>query len=277
MEFQWLLNVFIAPAIWLARAKPGRGAIAESLVLVRRCTGKSSAVNFPRRSGYRKVLSPTRRKRLNDGSRSSRATLSKRLSRSPRPILTAAGAAGGPANDRAHTRKSRGWGPRDPDNPARRLFLPAKNNVAQDVGGLAFSVEPFTLPSGIETSRILWERDPVSMTADEAMQPPPENGERTMTEDAVELLRAILTNGPLLARDIKRQATDAGISDKTLRTARQRLNVTVDREGFGATQRRSGRSVLAHSYPQTPFMPTRRVGHKWMTRARVDKAVRRVT
>lgn len=133
------------------------------------------------------------------------------------------------------------------------------------------------MPSGIETSRILWERDPVSMTADEAMQPPPENGERTMTEDAVELLRAILTNGPLLARDIKRQATDAGISDKTLRTARQRLNVTVDREGFGATQRRSGRSVLAHSYPQTPFMPTRRVGHKWMTRARVDKAVRRVT
>ena len=148
--------------------------------------------------------------------------------------LDGCGAAGGPANDRAHIRKSRGWGPRDPDNPARRLFLPAKNNVAQDVGGLAFSVEPFTLPSGIETSRILWERDPVSMTADEAMQPPPENGERTMTEDAVELLRAILTNGLLLARDIKRQATDAGISDKTLRTARQRLNVTVDREGFGA-------------------------------------------
>ena len=117
----------------------------------------------------------------------------------------------------------------------------------------------------------------MSMTADEAMQPPPENGERTMTEDAVGLLRAILANGPLLARDIKRQATDAGISDKTLRTARQRLNVTVSAKGSAQTQRRSGRSVLAHSRPQTPFMPTRRIGHKWMTRAQVDKAVRRVT
>ena len=211
MEFQWLLNVFIAPAIWLARAKPGRGAIAESLVLVRRCTGKSSAVNFPRRSGYRKVLSPTRRKRLNDGSRSSRATLSKRLSRSPRPILTAAGAAGGPANDRAHTRKA---GDGDPEIPTTRrgaFFLPAKNNVAQDVGGLAFTVEPFTLPSGIETSRILWERDPVTITADEAMAPALVDGDRTMTEDGAELLRDVLIAGRVLARDIKRRAADAGV------------------------------------------------------------------
>ena len=47
MEFQWLLNVFIAPAIWLARAKPGRGAIAESLVLVRRCDRKVLSGQFP--------------------------------------------------------------------------------------------------------------------------------------------------------------------------------------------------------------------------------------
>ena len=78
---------------------------------------------------------------------------------------------------------------KDQDNPARRLFLSAKNNVGKDGSGLAFSVESFTLSSGIETSRVLWEPNPVTITADEAMGPPLEDGERTMTEEAVDLLR----------------------------------------------------------------------------------------
>jgi putative DNA primase/helicase len=72
------------------------------------------------------------------------------------------------------------------------------------------------------------------MTADEAMAAPPEETERTMTDDAVDLLRDVLRAERMLARDIKRQATDAGISDKTLRVARQRLAVVSSREGFGA-------------------------------------------
>lgn len=123
---------------------------------------------------------------------------------------------------------------KDPDSSARRLFLPAKNNVAPDVGGLAFTVEPFTLPSGIETSRILWERDPVTITADEAMAPAIVDGDRTMTEDGADLLRDVLLAGRVLARDIKRRAADAGVSDKALRNARQRLGIVVTREGFGA-------------------------------------------
>ena len=123
---------------------------------------------------------------------------------------------------------------KDPDNPNRRLFLPAKNNVGKDQSGLAFSVEPFTLPSGIETSRVLWEPDPVLITADEAMASAPEEGERTMTEDAIALLRDALSFGRVLSKDIKRQATEAGISDKALRTARERLAIIPSREGFGA-------------------------------------------
>ncbi len=116
---------------------------------------------------------------------------------------------------------------KDPDNPARRLFLPAKNNIGPDIGGVAFGVEPFTLPSGIETSRILWEADPVTITADEAMAPAPEDGDRTMTDDATDLLRDVLIVGRVMARDIKRRAAEAGISDKALRNARQRLGLAV--------------------------------------------------
>ena len=123
---------------------------------------------------------------------------------------------------------------KDKDDATRRLFVPAKNNIAGDVAGLAFKVESVTLTNGIETARILWEPRPVIISADEAMAPAPDDGERTMTDDATDLLRDTLAAGRVLARDIKRMATDAGISDKALRNARNRLNVVVAREGFGA-------------------------------------------
>jgi hypothetical protein len=142
---------------------------------------------------------------------------------------------------------------KDKDDPTRRLFLPAKNNIASDVGGLAFTVESFALPNGIETSRVLWDSQPVTLTADEAMVPAPEACEQTMTEDAIDLLRDMLVGGRILARDIKRRAGDAGISDKALRSARQKLGIAVSREGFGADTR-SYWSL--HSCPADSFVPT---------------------
>ena len=153
---------------------------------------------------------------------------------------------------------------KDPDNPVRRLFLPAKNNVAADVGGLAFTIEPFTLPSGIETSRVLWERDPVTITADEAMAPAIVDGDRTMTEDGADLLRDVLMAGRVLARDIKRRAADAGVSDKALRNARQRLGIVVTREGFGADCRTYWSLADAAVVPSDPTYAHESI------RARVD-------
>ena len=146
---------------------------------------------------------------------------------------------------------------KDPEDANRRLFLPAKNNIGRDVGGLAFSVEPFTLPGGIETSRVLWEPSPVMTTADEAMRPAEDDSDRTMTGDAVDLLRDILIAGRVLARDIKRRATEAGISDKALRNARTRLQVAVSREGFGADTRTYW---SLHSCPADPFVPIAAIG-----------------
>ena len=42
------------------------------------------------------------------------------------------------------------WGvARDKEDPARRLFLPLKNNIGTDEAGLAFRIESYQLPSGI--------------------------------------------------------------------------------------------------------------------------------
>ena len=119
------------------------------------------------------------------------------------------------------------------DGDDRRLMLPAKNNLARDTQGLAFAIESVTLPSGIETSRIVWEPDPVAMTADEAMACQPDEEERDAFDDAVELLRHILKDGPVGAVEIKKEATHLNISEKVLRRARKRLNIATERQGFG--------------------------------------------
>ena len=60
---------------------------------------------------------------------------------------------------------------KDQNEPQRRLFLPLKNNLGRDMIGYAFTVESITLGYGIETSRISWEQEAVTITAEEAMTP----------------------------------------------------------------------------------------------------------
>jgi len=58
---------------------------------------------------------------------------------------------------------------KDKANPHRRLLLLLKNNLAKDSGGLAFSVQSASLGNGIETSHVVWEREAVTITADDAL------------------------------------------------------------------------------------------------------------
>src|SRR5260370_1957280 len=51
----------------------------------------------------------------------------------------------------------------------RRLLLPLKNNLAPDRIGYAFRIENRTVGDGIKTSAVVWDHDPVSTTADEAL------------------------------------------------------------------------------------------------------------
>jgi hypothetical protein len=57
----------------------------------------------------------------------------------------------------------------DRDDPDRRLLLHLKTNVSKPCEGLAYRIDPCVLPSGIETSQVVWEREPVTITAREAL------------------------------------------------------------------------------------------------------------
>ena len=117
---------------------------------------------------------------------------------------------------------------KDEHNPQRRLFLPSKNNLAQDTTGLAYTV--VTAPNGAPI--MAWELEPVTITADEALAPLEPNEEHTATDEAVDFLRDVLSGGSIKASQVQKEARQAGISDKSLRRGRERLGIKPRKSTF---------------------------------------------
>lgn len=125
------------------------------------------------------------------------------------------------------------WGvARDKENPARRLFLPLKNNLGNDQTGLAFTVEGFRLPSGIEISRVVWEGEPVTITAEEAFAPEGDREDKSAVEDAREFLLGLLAEGPVSSRQVYLQGREAGHSERVIRRAQKALGVEAVKGGM---------------------------------------------
>ncbi len=120
---------------------------------------------------------------------------------------------------------------RDPNVKTRRLMLPGKNNLAVEGSGLAFTI------TGQPVGAVVWERDPVRMSADEAMAD--ENSQasgRDETEQsaAIEWLQselADLAEHPV--KDIRAAANEAGIGWRSVQRASAKLRVCRHRETFG--------------------------------------------
>lgn len=116
---------------------------------------------------------------------------------------------------------------KDSPNESERLFLPLKNNLANDKGGHSFTVESCTV-NGIETSKIQWTNKVVTQTAEELMSIH-HGGGRALAE-AEDFLVDLLGSGDVLQIDVFEKAKEAGISDATLRRAKYKLKVNSYRE-----------------------------------------------
>ena len=111
----------------------------------------------------------------------------------------------------------------------RRLFLPLKNNLAADRFGYAFRIEDRVVAHGITTSAVVWDHEPVTITADEALAA----AAKGRKSGAIDFLEQVLSDGPVDQTEIVRLGKEAGYSEKNLRTAREKLGVTPKKEGFG--------------------------------------------
>lgn len=79
----------------------------------------------------------------------------------------------------------------------------------------------------------MYESTPVTITADQAVAAVEGNGQaRTDKAEASDFLRDILANGPLPAKQVKVEAAEAGITPKSLRSAREALGIKPEKSGF---------------------------------------------
>jgi putative DNA primase/helicase len=128
----------------------------------------------------------------------------------------------------------------DPDNPERRLFLHAKNNLAVPPQGLAFRLEQTLVDEGkaIYASHVKWELDHVAMTANEAMAADAAGSNKDKSakrESAKDFLKQMLADGAAADVDeVNKQAKSLGISEGTLERARHDLGVKAIRVGGAA-------------------------------------------
>src|SRR5262249_12931229 len=119
----------------------------------------------------------------------------------------------------------------------RRLFLPVKNNLAPLGKGLAFRLEQRLVDDpakAVVASSVVWETEPVTITADQALQAADDQGTgkgggKGAEADAEDFLRVVLAAGPVAVQAIETEAKEAGHSWATVRRAKDKLGVVAVR------------------------------------------------
>lgn len=157
---------------------------------------------------------------------------------------------------------------KDKNDPGRRLLLPLKNNLAKDTGGLAFSIADYTLESGIETSRIEWEPEPVTITADEALSASVRRQENSQIEEAKRFLSELLDNIARPSSEVKAEAEEAGYSWATIRRAQEELGIKPKKETYNGGWIWRLPNDLKHEDAQTPLQT-----NEHLRRDRMNKGV----
>jgi hypothetical protein len=106
---------------------------------------------------------------------------------------------------------------RDPDDPAARHLQMVKNNLAEDCRRIRFGLEP-----GEVAAKVVWDSE-FSTGVPEII----EEAVPSKLEQAERFLGQTLAAGPGLASKITEEATELGISTRTMERAKKTLGVRV--------------------------------------------------
>jgi putative DNA primase/helicase len=115
---------------------------------------------------------------------------------------------------------------KSPGDPLQRLMLPAKLNLAPDQSGLSYTLVEVTP----ELVAVKWgER--TTLSADSVLAPE-DAGQRSERLEAQEWLTDRLSDGPVPAGQVQKDAKDAGLAWMTVRRAKNDLGVLSTKGGF---------------------------------------------
>jgi putative DNA primase/helicase len=115
----------------------------------------------------------------------------------------------------------------DPEDESRRLFWRELSNLAPGKQGCSYRLVTKHVETDhglLETSGVEWG-GAVDVDSRRVLAGPSEEGEHHERDEAVEFLLDLLSDGPVSARDVEKQAKAARISQATLRRAKAQLKV----------------------------------------------------
>jgi hypothetical protein len=117
---------------------------------------------------------------------------------------------------------------RDPDDENKRAIVQTKNNLAPHGPSIGYK---------LEGDRFFWTGES-DLTAGRILSVVSNDDERSALSEAVDFLRSALASGEREVDEVKAEARRAGVSDATLRRARERLNLKAIRRGMPGTRQR---------------------------------------
>lgn len=115
---------------------------------------------------------------------------------------------------------------RDPDDEDRRLMVTAKMNLTAESNGLAFR---------IDDSAVVWDDEPVDLSADELESlevSSRENSKGAAKLRAIEFLEITLGPGEMVSTELFESADRSGIKEKTLRRATKEMGCRKRKAGM---------------------------------------------
>jgi len=114
---------------------------------------------------------------------------------------------------------------RDRDDAAGRVLAVVKCNMGREGASLRMRLVEADRSDGTEVSRVEW-RGETSATADDLVADP---ADPTAKDEAGTWLAAALAGGPRKQAELLAEAKEAGISERTLRRAKEAIGVKADR------------------------------------------------
>jgi len=115
---------------------------------------------------------------------------------------------------------------RDPEDEDRRVLAKLKNNLGPEPPSLSFEIQ------GVgDTSVICWGGES-HHRAEALLALPTDGDEHSAQDEAKDFLRDVLSGGPVKAKDVQKEAREAGLAEKTLRRAKKALGVVAKKQDF---------------------------------------------
>jgi hypothetical protein len=117
----------------------------------------------------------------------------------------------------------------DPEDSERRILAHNKQNLCKPAASLVFTIA--TASNG--AARVVWCGQS-ELNASQILRAPVDEEEKSALAEAKEFLQDELRDGPMGAKQVKKNARDADIAERTLKRAKAELRVRSDKEADGS-------------------------------------------